>query len=444
MLKLPAGAALCMERLNGRGYGCWVVGGAVRDSLMGRQIGDADLATTALPRQTGRLLVDYKQINCGRRHGTVAVVINGEKVEITTRRSDGKYSDGRHPDSVHFVTDMRRDCARRDFTVNALCWHPDWGLKDFFGGRKDIENRVIRCINDPCRRFEEDRLRILRRLRFCSVLGFSMEADTAAAAVKKAGLLKNISAERIYTELLKMLAGDNIRQVLLDFPQVLGRIIPEILPMVGLDQRNIHHIYDVWHHTAVAVANTPPIPLLRLAALLHDTGKPDTFTIDEKGVGHFYSHGEKSLEHCRRIMERLKAPGDDTRLVCRLVKYHDTYIEPSEKAVRRQLNKHGKEALRLLMLLKRADNKAQNTKDFDRTREYDRLDRIIDSVISRKQCFDMKNLAVNGNDLLKAGYEKSPRLGAALRRLLDMVIDGEVENSYQRLMARAEKLNKKQ
>lgn len=434
MMKLPAGAALCLEKLNSRGYGCWVVGGAVRDSLMGRQIGDVDLATTALPQQTSRILSDYRQIKCGERHGTIAVIVNGEKVEITTRRADGEYSDGRHPDSVQFVTDMRRDCARRDFTVNALCWHPDWELKDFFGGRKDIEDRIIRCIQDPYRRFDEDRLRILRRLRFCSVLGFSMEEDTSAAAIEKAGLLKNISAERIYMELLKMLAGDNIQQVLLDFPQVLGRIIPEIIPMVGLDQRNIHHIYDVWHHTAVAVANTPPIPMLRLAALLHDTGKPDTFTIDEKGVGHFYSHGEKSLEHCRRIMERLKAPGDDTRLVCRLVKYHDTYIEPSEKAVRRRLNKHGEKALRLLMLLKRADNKAQNTKDFDRTREYDRLDELIDKVISQKQCFDLKSLAINGSDLLKAGFCPGPEIGRALKSALEQVIDGQLNNDRRRLL----------
>lgn len=440
MFCIPPLALECVKKLNRAGFEAWIVGGAVRDCLAGRTPADADITTSALPGQILQVFDGYSVHTPGIAHGTVGVSADGESAEITSYRTDGHYSDGRHPDSVSFTAGLEQDCARRDFTVNAICWHPQLGLRDFYGGEEDLKNGILRCIGRPEVRFEEDGLRVLRALRFCSVLGLKARDETRRAIFSCRHLLKNISAERLYSELLKLLCGENVRQVLTEYGPVLAAFIPEIEPMIGLDQRNPHHVYDVWEHTAAAVAACPPVPLLRLAALLHDTGKPDTFTVDEAGVGHFRGHGEASRRHCECILDRLKAPSEDRRLVYRLVKYHDTLIEPTEKRVRRRLNKHGEKALRLLLLLKRADNKAQNTVDFDRSEEYDRLERVIDRVLEEKQCFSLKDLEINGDDLLAMGWRPGPSVGSALKSALEQVMDGNVENSRLRLTEYVKKL----
>lgn len=440
MMNIPVQAQKVLKMLNSAGYEAWLVGGSVRDGIMGLPMGDTDITTNALPQQTMEVFAGCKVIETGLKHGTVTVVLDHHHTEITTYRTDSTYSDGRHPDSVSFTASLREDCARRDFTMNAVCYNPDYGIVDYYGGAEDIRNKIIRCVGDPSARFREDALRILRAVRFASVLGFEIEENTKKAVFDCAHLLKNISAERIYTELLKLLCGKNVKQVLLDYADVLGVFMPEILPLKGFDQRNYHHIYDVLEHTAVAVQAAPAHPQLRLAALLHDFGKPAVFSVDEKGVGHFYGHGEVSYDIAKAILRRLKVSNEEYRLVSTLVRYHDTHIEHTEKAVRRRLNRYGPDTLRLLMQLKRADNRGQNIRDFDRTAEYDRLERLIAREIEKQSCFSLKQLAVNGTDLMAIGLPRSSRLGRILNTMLEMVINGDLPNEKEILLAEAGRL----
>ncbi|MBQ3587232.1 MAG: HD domain-containing protein [Oscillospiraceae bacterium] len=439
-MNIPVQAQKVLKMLNSAGYEAWLVGGSVRDGIMGLPMGDTDITTNALPQQTMEVFAGYRVIETGLKHGTVTVVLDHHHTEITTYRTDSTYSDSRHPDSVSFTASLREDCARRDFTMNAVCYNPDYGIVDYYGGAEDIRNKIIRCVGDPSARFREDALRILRAVRFASVLGFEIEENTKKAVFDCAHLLKNISAERIYTELLKLLCGKNVKQVLLDYADVLGVFMPEILPLKGFDQRNYHHIYDVLEHTAVAVQAAPAHPQLRLAALLHDFGKPAVFSVDEKGVGHFYGHGEVSYDIAKAILRRLKVSNEEYRLVSTLVRYHDTHIEHTEKAVRRRLNRYGPDTLRLLMQLKRADNRGQNIRDFDRTAEYDRLERLIAREIEKQSCFSLKQLAVNGTDLMAIGLPRSSQLGRILNALLEMVINGDLPNEKEILLAEAGRL----
>lgn len=440
MIMLPQQAELALKMLNHAGYEAYVVGGSVRNGIMDLGDSDIDITTSALPQQTMDVFAGYTVIETGLQHGTVTIVIDHMPLEITTFRTEKGYSDNRHPDNVEFTASLKEDCARRDFTINAICYNPRCGITDYYGGITDIENRIIRCVGDPDSRFKEDALRILRRVRFASVLGFEIEPQTKAGVFRNKELLKNISAERIYTELCKLLCGQNVKKVIMEYTDVLGVIMPEILPLKGFDQKNHHHIYDVLEHTAVAVDACPPVPQLRLAALLHDFGKPTTFTIDEKGTGHFYGHGDVSWQMSKNILNRLKVSKEDYDLITRLVKYHDTLILPEEKAVRRALNKHGKEFVKMLLLLKRADNAGQNIKDYNRTDEYNHLEAVIDSVLEQQQCFSLKQLAVNGTDLIEIGFTPSPVIGNVLNQLLEMVIDGEITNDKQVLLAKSKKL----
>lgn len=428
MLKIPLQADKALKMLNAAGYEAYIVGGIVRNSLMGLDRSDIDITTSATPRQTAQVFSDYHVIETGLSHGTVTVHIDHTPLEITTYRTESTYSDNRHPDNVIFTASLQEDCARRDFTMNSVCYNPSTGLVDYYGGRQDIQNKIIRCVGDANIRFSEDALRILRAVRFAAVLGFEIEEKTKQAIFANAHLLKNISAERIYVELQKLLCGKNVKKILLEYTEVLAVFMPEIMALKGFEQHNYHHIYDVLEHTAVAVENTPPVPQLRLAALLHDFGKPATFTMDENGVGHFYGHGNVSEEIAKKILRRLKASNDDYHLISRLVKYHDTFIEPNEKSVRRRLNRHGEEFIRLLLLLKRADNAGQNTKDFDRTQEYNTLEQLINTVVEQQQCFSLKQLAVNGSDLVALGIPPSKEMGTILNTLLEKVINGEIPN----------------
>lgn len=443
VLAIPYQAQKAIDMLAKAEFSAYVVGGIVRQLVMGADVSDIDITTDALPQQTKAVFSDYHVIETGIQHGTVTVITDGVPLEITTYRVETGYSDNRHPDSVKFTPSLKEDCARRDFTMNAVCYNHSDGLVDFYGGVDDIKNRVIRCVGDADKRFEEDALRILRAVRFASVLGFEIEENTRKAIFDNKHLLKNISAERIYTELNKLLCGKNVKKVLMEYVDVLGEFMPEILPLKNFDQKNYHHIYDVLEHTAVAVESCPAVPQLRLAALLHDFGKPSTFTIDEKGVGHFYGHGDVSYEMAQDILRRLKVSADDYTLISKLVKYHDTLIEPTEKAVKRALNKHGEEFVRMLLLLKRADNAGQNTSLFNRKEEYDRLEGVIDSVIAQQACFSLKQLAVNGNDLKEMGIPPSKETGRILNCLLEMVMDGKAENSRDVLLSQAEKLYNK-
>ena len=432
-MALPSGVADVLRRLRDAGHAAYAVGGCVRDCMMGLVPTDYDVATSATPEETLRVFSGERVIETGVKHGTVTVLADGAGVEVTTFRVDGAYSDARRPDAVAFTLSLSADLARRDFTVNAMAWDEREGLVDLYGGAADIGGRVIRCVGDPDTRFREDALRILRALRFAAVLDFSIEAETAAALRRNAPLLEKISAERVNIELCKLLCGKNARAVLLDYGDVLGVPIPEILPMRGFDQHNPYHIYDVWAHTAIAVESAPSTVVLRLAALLHDVGKPPCFTLDEGG-GHFYGHAKAGAEMADAILRRLRFDTATRERVVLLVREHCGF-ELTERAVKRALNRLGPEAYFELAALMRADNLAQSPALRHRQAWIDEMERLGHEILNQEACFSLKDLAVNGDDLIAAGRAPGPALGAALKTLLDAVIDGRAENEKAALLA---------
>lgn len=434
MIRLPEQVNTALTRLEQAGFAAYLVGGCVRDALMGRVPADYDITTAALPEETAAVFAGERRIETGLRHGTVTVLLHGSPLEITTFRVDGDYSDARHPDAVRFTPSLREDLARRDFTVNAMACSGRGGIVDPFGGSADLAARVLRCVGEPAARFREDALRILRALRFAAVLDFSIEPATAAAAFEHRALLKRVSAERVASELKKLLCGPAARRVLLDYTDILGVVLPELLPMRGFDQRNAHHVYDVLEHSAAAVENVAPTPVLRLAALLHDVGKPDCFSLDDNGTGHFYGHGARSAAMADAILERLRFDRAGRERIVTLVRCHDLRIEESERAVKRALAKLGPEAFFQLLQLKRADNLAKTPEVSDRLAHYDRLEALAKDSLSRPPCFSLRDLAVGGDELRRAGMAPGPAMGAALQALLDAVLDGAVANEKAALL----------
>ena len=420
-------AARALELLQGAGHEAWIVGGCVRDFLLGLPPKDYDITTSALPEETKAVFQGCHVIETGIRHGTVTVILEGEPLEITTYRVDGGYSDSRHPDGVTFTRSLREDAARRDFTMNAISYAPGKGLRDFFGGWEDIQNAQIRAVGDPETRFQEDALRILRGIRFASVLGFSLETATEKAARKEAGRLSSISAERIAGELGKLLEGKDAGRVLQAYPDILGQVIPELLPMAGFDQRNVHHCYDLLTHTAVAVDHVPPVLHLRLAMLLHDIGKPNCFSMGEDGQGHFYGHARESTALAGEVLRRLRFPKAVWEKVETLIRYHDSVIEEDPRLVRRWLNKLGEEAFFDLLLIQRGDTAALAPAYCTRNQHFDRLEALANEILAEAPCLQLRDLAVNGHDLMALGL-RGKEIGAAQRFLLNQVLEGGVSN----------------
>ncbi|WP_242832160.1 CCA tRNA nucleotidyltransferase [Oscillibacter sp. 1-3] len=444
MLSIPEGVRALLETLEAAGYEAWCVGGCVRDMLLAdlrmlngaqppvREPEDWDVTTSALPEETLAVFGD-RALPTGLKHGTVTVRTADGPAEVTTYRLDGAYRDRRHPESVTFTRSLEEDLARRDFTVNAMALNLRGELRDPFGGRRDLENGDLRCVGAPDRRFQEDALRILRGMRFSAALGLDEEDETGRAIDRNRELLREIAPERIQAELTKLLCGRYAKEVLDNHPGVVGVFWPEALPMVGFDQRNIHHCYDVWNHSTVALANTPPIPELRCAALLHDIGKPAAFTLDEDGVGHFYGHAAASVELADGMLRRLKFPNDFRERVVRLVAWHDRDIPRTDRGVGRALRRLGEEELRLLLALKRADNLAQASAYRGRQAEIALAEEILDRLLAENACFSLKQLAVNGNDLTALGL-RGPAVGRALETLLSKVVDGELPNQRAALL----------
>ena len=313
MFTLPEEVQAILGRLESAGYEAWCVGGAVRDALLGLEPGDWDVTTSA-PPETVLSLFAPRALPTGLQHGTVTVG-GGHGVEVTTFRRDGDYLDNRHPDHVEFTSSLTEDLARRDFTINAIAANLQGELSDPFGGRGDLTTQVIRAVGDPEKRFREDALRILRGLRFASRLGFAIASDTAAAIHQCAPLLQNIAPERIQVELTGILCGGHVLEILLEYPDVLGVFMPEILPCVGFDQHSVYHCYDVWSHTAYAVSAVKPVPVLRYAMLFHDIGKPETFAMDEEGRGHFYGHWRHSVPLAEAILNRLRMDNQSKKTI---------------------------------------------------------------------------------------------------------------------------------
>lgn len=424
-MRMPENVREILERLEQAGYEAWCVGGAVRDALLGQEPEDWDVTTGAPPEAVLDLFAP-NALPTGLRHGTVTVG-GGRGVEVTTFRRDGEYLDNRRPDHVEFTRSLTEDLSRRDFTVNAIAVNLRGELADPFGGQEDLARRVLRAVGQPEKRFREDALRILRALRFSARLGFVIEPDTAAAIRRCAPLLENIAPERVRTELTGMLCGEHVLEVLLGYPEALGVVLPEILPCVGFDQHSVYHCYDVWEHTARAVAAVKPQPVLRYAMLLHDVGKPETFSMDEEGRGHFYGHWRRSVPLAQAALERLRVDNRSKQTILTLVERHDCELPLSERSVRRNLARYGEETLRLLLEVKRADNLAQAEAYRDRQTLIRQWEDLLELVLAQGACFSLKQLAVKGGDLTDLGL-RGPAVGRALETLLELVIDEKLPN----------------
>ena len=432
---IPREVCAVLQTLERAGHEAYIVGGCVRDILMGKPPHDWDVTTSALPEET-MALFDHFAIPTGLRHGTVTVRSGETACEVTTFRTDGDYPDHRHPAAVTFTRSLREDLQRRDLTVNAMAMDVHGTLHDPFGGQADIRRRVLRCVGEPERRFREDALRILRTLRFSATLGFAIEADTHRSLRERRDDLRYVAAERVREELTKLLCGADVLRVLLEDPQVLGVVLPEILPCVGFDQHNRHHCYDVWGHTAHAVAAAPSDPVLRWAMLLHDLGKPSCFTLDDLGVGHFHGHHRPSAEMAETVCRRLRFDRAAAQQICMLVRYHDRPTPLTERAIRRAMNQLGVEGLRQLCAVKRADNLAQHPDYRGRQREINEGEAIMDELLRKDACFSLKQLAVNGRDMAALGLE-GPAIGQMLQTLLEAVMDGAADNDRVALLALA-------
>lgn len=435
---IPEAAKRLILRLNEAGYEAYAVGGCVRDSLLGREPMDWDICTSALPEETARCFSALRVVATGLKHGTVTVVLDGEGYEITTFRRDGAYADHRRPDSVEFVTNLEEDLKRRDFTINAMAARADGVIMDPCGGQSDLALGIIRCVGDADTRFEEDALRILRALRFSSQLGFAIAPETALAMERKKELLRFVSGERVLKEVNLLLVGKDAKRVLGDHISILTEVFPEIKPCIGFQQKSIYHNMDVWNHTLEALGISKPELYVRWALLLHDLGKPDCFTVDENGRGHFYGHPARSEELAREIFARLHADNRMRNIVCQLVASHDFDRPASKKAARQWVSKFGPEVLRLLLEVKRCDYLAHADTPKTRTR-YDNLvemTALCHQAMEEEKCFSVRDLAVSGNDLMKAGIPTGPKIGKVLSCLLSEVQGDETPNEREALMRR--------
>ncbi len=429
-----AGAEFAIRRLQEHGFEAYAVGGCVRDCLLGRIPNDWDLTTNALPQETASCFSDHRVIETGMKHGTVAILHEGELLEITTYRLDGDYEDNRHPVSVTFSKDLQDDLSRRDFTVNAMAYHPIQGLVDCFSGQEDLKNGIIRCVGNPTERFEEDGLRILRAIRFASVLGFSLEEKTAEAVHSRKHLLKNIASERIREEFCKLLGGKRAVPILREFADVIAVFLPELSLSFGFDQKSKYHCYDVWEHTLHALEeNTDGDLTVRLGILFHDVGKPDCFTEDEKG-GHFPGHAERSVELTDAALKRLRFDNATRELILKLVKYHDVPLIPEEKHVKRALLRYGETGLSALLEIQRCDRLAHHPNYVDLPEYHSQIPKLVEKIIAENACLSLKSLAVKGDDLIALGYKPGKEIGEQLQTLLDAVIDGALPNDKDTLL----------
>lgn len=431
--EIPQGGATLLRRLEAAGAEAYFVGGCVRDHLLGIPPKDWDVTTSALPETVRQIFGEAAVLDTGLRHGTVTVRLEDFSAEVTTFRRDGPYADHRRPVQVAFSGSLREDLARRDFTVNAMAYHPTRGLTDPFGGQADLAAHCLRAVGDPAARFEEDALRILRLARFSAVLGFAPEARTLEAALRQRALLEYVAPERLLQELDKLLTGAYAAEALRLFTPVILQVLPELAPSVGFDQNNKHHPYDVWEHTLHALAACPAERILRWTLLLHDSGKPLCYTVDFRGDGHFYGHAARSEALARQALDRLRMEHTARDRICCLIARHDNDLLATPPSLRRWLNQIGADALRQLLAVKRADNRGQHPR-YDRGAEYDHIEERLEALLAETPCFTRAQLAVRGGDLLALGLSGSA-VGDGIDWLLEQVLAGVCENQREALLA---------
>ena len=431
IIKMPDNVKNIIETLEANGYEAYAVGGCVRDALMGRIPHDWDITTSATPMEVKALF--RRTIDTGIKHGTVGVVTEEGVVEITTFRTEGGYQDNRHPEWVKFVPNIEQDLARRDFTVNAMAYSPKRGFADPFGGREDLKNHILRAVGEPELRFREDSLRILRGARFAVKYQLEPDAATEEAMVELAPLMDNLARERVWDELCKLILLADAED-LLRFAPVITQVIPELAPLIGFDQKNRHHIYDIYTHTAQVVQAVPQELTLRWAALLHDIGKPASFTLGEDGQGHFYGHAQISAEMADAVLRRLKAPAALRERTVLLIDKHMVWLEVSSRSIRRWISRLGMEAMDQLMILQEADTGGKGTENPSENPYFSRIQAIIRQIKEDNTCLTLKDLAVNGHDLMALGH-KGKAIGENLNRLLGLVLDETIPNEKAALLA---------
>ena len=432
---IPSAAEHILKSLTAAGYEAYFVGGCVRDLLRGVPPHDWDVCTSARPEETEACFNRHQVLKTGFRHGTVTVLMDGRPYEITTWRTEGPYSDSRRPDFVNFVPDLEQDLARRDFTVNAIALGLDGALRDPFGGADDIKAGLIRCVGDPARRFQEDGLRLMRALRFAAVLGYSIEDLTAQAIHDHRAMMDRVAAERIRVELCKLLTGQDAGAVLRQYPDVLWQFWPELKPLAGMTQNNPWHCWDGWEHTLHALEAAPNHATVRLAVLLHDIGKPQCKSTDENGVDHFYGHPAVSAELAEKLLRALKFDSATLKRVVTLVAHHDAPLPQDSKGIRRWLSRLDPEAFFQLLDVKRADMLGQAPdKTAVQLAELDKIKAEAEQIVAERQCFALRDLTVNGKDVIAAGAVPGPAVGHILNHLLEQVLNGELPNRREVLL----------
>ena len=438
-MNIPSGALFILRTFRQAGHEAYVVGGCVRDTLLGRVPGDWDICTSALPEETKALFP--RTVDTGLKHGTVTVLVEGETYEVTTFRQDGVYLHHRVPEAVTFVRSLREDLRRRDFTVNAMAMDENGEIQDPFGGREDLGKGLLRAVGDADQRFGEDALRILRGLRFSAQLGFKIEEKTAEAMVKNRALLRDISGERVLQEMNQLLLGKYAPPVLEQFPEIPGTVLPELLPAVGFSQHSTYHHRDVWGHTLLTLAAAPEDLYIRWTMLLHDLGKPATFTLDEKGQGHFYGHAGVSAEIARDIFCRLHGDNQMKNTVCLLVAAHGDMLPESKKTARRWVARFGEENLQRLLEVKRCDIMGLHPDQRGSALAALKASKdLMETLLQEESCFSLGELAVGGRDLMALGLSPGPDVGRILNCLLDDVLEERVKNEKDALLRRAQGL----
>ena len=439
-IDLPEQVKKIIYRLEKEGFEAYAVGGCVRDSLLGRTPQDWDITTSAMPQQVKALFLHT--IDTGIAHGTVTIMVDHIGYEVTTYRIDGEYEDSRHPKEVTFTGDLVKDLQRRDFTINAMAYNEKQGLVDAFDGMEDLKRGVIRCVGNPKERFTEDALRMLRAVRFAAQLGFSIEESTKGAIKKLAPTIEKVSAERIQTELVKLLVSRHPEELKTAYELSLtGVFFPEFDVMMKTNQNNKHHCYTVGEHTMVSLCNIRPDKVLRLAILFHDVAKPCCITTDEKGQDHFKGHPDVGAKKTREILKRLKFDNDTIGKVCVLVENHDDRPILTERNVRRAVNRVGTELFPLLLEVKEADTLGQSEyrreEKLNYIKEYKKL---FEKVMREEQCVKKSDMKIKGKDLIALGMKPGKELGAVLDRLFEIVLDEPEKNTKENLIEEAHKL----
>lgn len=438
---LPKNVKLIIDILNKNNFEAFIVGGCVRDSIIGLTPHDWDICTNAKPDEIKKCFENFNTFDSGIKHGTISIVLDGEVFEVTTYRIDGTYSDNRRPDSVTFTSDISKDLARRDFTINAMAYNEKSGLIDPYGGKNDLRDNIIRCVGNPEFRFNEDALRIIRALRFASVYDFVIENETSESIYKNADLLKNIAVERISVEFNKLLCGNGVEEILNNYRDIIAVFIPEIKPMFDYNQHTKHHNRDLWYHTTYSVKSVDNNPLLRMSMLLHDIGKPKACKRDENGTCHFKGHPKHSAEMAEIILHRLKYPTDFIETCITLIKYHDVRFNGSKRQLRHVMSAIGNKNVELLLKIQRADIMAQS--DYKHKEKLEKLDlacRVYKEILADKDCFTLKQLVINGNDIKNLGVNEGVKIGKILKMLLSLVIEDKLENEKSALIKKAEEI----